>query len=92
MIYNHKWNVNINPLIAGFVSSVVLILISYFLVVENSLRGWPLALVILGICSFQAIIQLVCFMHLGIESKPHWNLITFLFLVLVVPPLDPFKV
>jgi len=80
----HGWNVSFKPLIWGFVLSLVLILAAYFIVVEHLLTGWVLltSAVVLGI--IQGLVQLIFFLHLGIESKPRWNLMIFMFMVLII--------
>ncbi len=70
--------------IIGFVLSIVLTLAAYFLVTEHVLAGWTLIFAIIGLSIVQVLVQLLFFLHLGQESKPYWNLISFLFMVLVV--------
>jgi cytochrome o ubiquinol oxidase operon protein cyoD len=72
----HKWNRSLTPLVIGFLASLILTYLTYYLAPS------PLVIFFFGLT--QAILQLVFFLHLGLESKPHWNLITFLFLVLVI--------
>jgi len=79
----HKWNTSSKPLIWGLVLSVILTLAAYFLVQGHSYNKAVLLGLIMGLGMLQAIVQLVFFMHVGIETKPHWNLIMFLFMVLV---------
>ena len=81
---HHGWNRNFKPLILGFILSILLTFASYLIVTENYLTGKTLLLAILGLCCIQALVQLVLFLHLGLESKPRWNLIIFLFLVLLI--------
>ncbi len=71
----HKWNIGVWPLVVGFVLSAALTLAAYFL--GSSLWIFVLA-------GTQALVQAVLFLHVGLESKPHWYLISFLFLLLVV--------
>lgn len=81
----HGWNRSFKPLIWGFFLSLMLILISYFATTSTSfLKGRGVISIIIGCALFQALVQLLFFLHLGIESKPRWNLMTFLFLLLVI--------
>jgi cytochrome o ubiquinol oxidase subunit IV len=75
---------NINSYVLGFILSIVLTLVAYFLVSQGILHGWPLnlAIVLLGIG--QTWVQLRLFLHLGEEAWPKWNLLAFLFMALVV--------
>ncbi|CDZ79620.1 Cytochrome o ubiquinol oxidase protein CyoD [Candidatus Rubidus massiliensis] len=70
--------------IIGFILSLLLTLASYYLVTEKLLNGWTLIHVLIGLSCIQAFIQLVCFLHLGLESQPSWNLLSFLFMLLVL--------
>lgn len=70
--------------IIGFVLSIVLTLAAYFLVTEHVLAGWTLIFAIIGLSIVQVLVQLLFFLHLGQEPKPYWNLISFLFMALVV--------
>jgi cytochrome o ubiquinol oxidase operon protein cyoD len=81
---HHGWNASFKPQFLGFVMSVMLTVAVYRIVTHHELTGSLLSLTIFGFAFLQAIIQLVFFLHLGLESKPHWGLITFLFTVLVV--------
>lgn len=69
---------------AGFLACIALTLITYFLVVGNFFTGWTLDFVIIGLSLVQVVVQLLFFLHLGDESKPYWNLITFLFMFMVI--------
>lgn len=81
---HHGWNVSFKPQFLGFVLSLILLVGAYQITVKH---GFSIGLFTLTICGFaiaQALVQLVFFLHLGLESKPHWNTITFLFVVLVI--------
>lgn len=60
--------------IIGFILSLVFTLIPYYLVSEHVVSGNVLLATILGFGLIQMIIQLVFFLHLGREKKPHWQL------------------
>lgn len=68
----------------GFLLSIVLTLVAYFLVVNDVFVGWTLMVAIILLAMVQLLVQLVFFLHLGRESKPRWNLIMFLFMLMVV--------
>jgi cytochrome o ubiquinol oxidase subunit IV len=80
----HGWNVSYKPPIIGFILSLLLIAAVYRFVTRHHLSGWSLTFAVFGFGLIQAIIQLVFFLHLGLESKPHWSSISFLFMVLVI--------
>lgn len=68
----------------GFVFSVALTLLAYQAVVNHWLSGPALIGTVMGLAVLQLIVQLVFFLHLGSESKPRWNLVMFLFMLLVL--------
>jgi cytochrome o ubiquinol oxidase operon protein cyoD len=84
MDIQHQWKTSLIPLVFGFLLSIALTLTAYFIVVEHFFSGTLLLFLILGLGCVQALVQLVSFLHLGIESKPRWNLMIFLFMVLVI--------
>jgi len=79
---SHKWNTSLKPLFWGFAVSIVLTLLAYS-ITTGQLFGY-LALSISGLCIMQALVQLVLFLHLGAETRPRWNLMVFLFMVLII--------
>ena len=81
---HHGWNASYKPQFIGFVMSVILTVAAYRIVVHHELTDFLLTLTIFGFGLLQALIQLVFFLHLGLETKPHWGMITFLFTILVV--------
>jgi cytochrome o ubiquinol oxidase operon protein cyoD len=68
----------------GFAASIALTLLAFLFVEGHHLSGWALNTMIITLCVLQVLVQLVFFLHLGDESKPYWNLICFLFMVMVV--------
>lgn len=70
--------------IVGFILSIALTFIAFWLVSEHLLQGWPLIFTISALAVVQVIVQLLFFLHLGIDSRPPWNLITFLFMIVVM--------
>jgi len=70
--------------IVGFLISILLVLGAVFLVTHKMLRGPELLIGVLGLGLIQAVVQLICFFFLGFESGPKWNLLTLIFMVIVV--------
>jgi len=75
---------NLKSYILGFMLSVGLTILAYFVAVEDWLSGLTLiiALAVLGLT--QAVVQLILFLHVGTEGKPHWKSLTFSFMIMVV--------
>lgn len=80
----------ISRYLIGFSSSVVLTLAAFGVVMlhQANNHGWPqheLAMsVIVGLAIVQLVVQLICFLHLNRETRPRWNLIVFLFMILTL--------
>jgi cytochrome o ubiquinol oxidase operon protein cyoD len=70
--------------VTGFVSSIILTLFAYILVVNHILSGTGLVAAIVGLAIIQLFVQLFFFLHVGDESKPRWNLMALLFAAMVV--------
>jgi cytochrome o ubiquinol oxidase operon protein cyoD len=80
----HGWNRSYKPLFIGFVLSILLLIAAYRIVVHHELTDLPLTLTIVGLGAAQALVQLFFFLHIGMESKPHWGIITLLFTLLII--------
>jgi len=80
---HHGWNFSSKPLFLGLVLSLILTFAAYRIVTEQHLFGHSLILTLYGLAMGQAIVQLIFYLHIGLETKPHWNIITFLFTLLV---------
>ncbi len=81
---NHRWTVSFKPQFLGFVFSLLLIVAIYRIVTHHDFPNSLLTITVVSFCTLQALIQLFFFLHVGLESKPHWPTITFLFTLLVI--------
>ena len=79
---NHGWNASFKAPSIGFVLSLTLIGSIYR--ASDHLSGAALAYTVLGLGATLVLIQLFFFLHVGVESKPHWATISFFFTLLVV--------
>lgn len=70
--------------VAGFVLSIILTIIPYFMVVNHMFGKTNLVYLAVGFAVAQLLIQVIFFLHLHKKSKPHWNLIVFIFTFLIV--------
>jgi cytochrome o ubiquinol oxidase operon protein cyoD len=75
---------SLNSYVVGFLLSIVLTLVAYFMVTEQVLEGRTLLLGIVGLAVAQLLVQLIFFLHLGRESRPRWNLTVFFFMLIVL--------
>lgn len=70
--------------VTGFILSIALTLAAYSLVVQRTLPVRWIIISIVGLAVAQLFVQLFFFLHMGNERKPRWNLMAFLFMVMVV--------
>jgi cytochrome o ubiquinol oxidase operon protein cyoD len=70
--------------VVGFASSIFLTLISFYLVATAALPPQGLYIAIGGLAITQLFVQLVFFLHLNTHSKGSWNLLSFLFTLVMV--------
>ena len=68
----------------GFLLSLYLTFIAYWLTVHHSLSTSYLAAAIIGLALLQFFVQAWYFLHIGCERKPRWNLLIFSFMILTV--------
>lgn len=82
-----------SPLVAyvtGFVLSVLLTMSAYLVTVNHVVTSGTqptlpvLVTAIIALAVVQLYVQVRYFLHLGAESSPRWNLMAFLFMLLVV--------
>ncbi len=70
--------------IIGFVLSLILTLAAYFAVVAHLFAPTQLRITIGVLALAQAAVQLFFFLRIGQEQKPHWKMMVFLFMLLVL--------
>ncbi|PWY55893.1 cytochrome o ubiquinol oxidase subunit IV [Legionella qingyii] len=68
----------------GFVASLLLTLFSFYLVASSALPPKILYIAVGVLAIIQLFVQLVFFLHLNTNSKTSWNLLSFLFTLVVV--------
>jgi cytochrome o ubiquinol oxidase operon protein cyoD len=70
--------------VIGFVLSIILTVIPFWIVMHPSLSHSTVMAVIYGFAVVQILIHLVCFLHMNTSSEQRWNVVAFAFTVLVV--------
>lgn len=68
----------------GFILSLLLTLIPYFAVTEKLWSGTALYAILAACAIAQVFVQLVFFLHLNHEKRPHWQRMAFGFMTVVV--------
>ncbi|WP_299491595.1 cytochrome o ubiquinol oxidase subunit IV [uncultured Shewanella sp.] len=70
--------------IVGFLLSILLTIVPYCLVVEQSLPTVTLILLVVAFGFVQLLVQLIFFLHLNTKSEKGWNFQSFVFTALIV--------
>lgn len=79
-----EWHGTLRSYVIGFISSLILTIISFLLVVTAYFPAKILTYSILALAIIQAIVQLRFFLHVGQEAKPRWESVVFYFMVLIL--------
>lgn len=81
-----KWHGTLKAYLKGFISSVVLTVLAFFLVVERARFFSPPYLVyaLMGLALVQAALQLLFFLHVREGDKPRWEMVVFYFMVAIL--------
>lgn len=78
------WHGTMRGCLIGYIASLILTLIAYFMVVGNWVAAFTTFMTIAALGCVQAIIQLIYFLHVGQEERPKWGLVVFLFMLMVL--------
>lgn len=70
--------------VIGYVTSIILTLIAFALVIQGALPAIMIVVVIVGLAIVQLIVQLVFFLHIGSGTGSKWKVTTFAFAILTV--------
>ncbi|HBC70760.1 TPA: cytochrome o ubiquinol oxidase subunit IV [Candidatus Campbellbacteria bacterium] len=68
----------------GFVLSLLFTIVPYFLVIKRLFGDQSLILAVVFFAVAQFFVQVVFFLHLHKKSRPRWNMIVFIFTILIV--------
>lgn len=79
-----EWHGTLAHYIIGFIFSLLLTSLSFFIVVQRPFSENMLIYTVMGLALLQAIIQLLFFLHIGKEKRPRLELISLLFTTLIL--------
>lgn len=79
-----EWHGTLKSYVIGFLASFLLTAFSFTLVMMQLLEGKMLVYTLLILAMIQALIQLVCFLHVGQEAKPRWETLIFYFMGIIL--------
>ncbi|MCT8234073.1 cytochrome o ubiquinol oxidase subunit IV [Proteus mirabilis] len=68
----------------GFILSVILTVIPFWMVMEGTATTSTILWTVVGMAVVQIVVHLVCFLHMNTSSEERWNVIAFLFTLLII--------
>jgi cytochrome o ubiquinol oxidase operon protein cyoD len=86
-IVDEKFEASKNALssyVTGFALSIFLTIIPYVIVTEHLFDTTSLVIWVSLAAIAQLIVQVVFFLHLPVKTKPYWNIVVFVFMLLIV--------
>jgi cytochrome o ubiquinol oxidase subunit IV len=92
---NHMHQEMLTVRIIGFVASLILTLVAYFIIIRPEsfhLEIRMAIIVILILAVLQFIVQFLCFLNLWREKKPNWNLSVFVSTLSVLITIIAFSI
>jgi cytochrome o ubiquinol oxidase operon protein cyoD len=75
---------SIKAYVVGFIISIILTIVPFVIVGQSLLTGASLFIAISVLALVQLLVQLVYFLHLNLSSESRWNLMAFIFTLVVV--------
>lgn len=70
--------------IIGFVLSVILTIIPFWIVIDHSFSNSIILKIVIISAVIQILLQLIYFLHLNIKSEGGWNIISLVFSAIVI--------
>lgn len=68
----------------GFILSIILTVIPFWMVMNGTASHATLVSVVVGMAVVQILVHLVYFLHMNTSSEDRWNLVAFVFTVLII--------
>jgi cytochrome o ubiquinol oxidase subunit IV len=78
------YHATVKGYVVGFVLSVILTAIPFWLVMAKVLPPEATKFIILGFAAVQVVVHMVYFLHLNAKVEGGWSMLAFLFTVIVV--------
>lgn len=75
---------SVKTYMTGFILSIILTVIPFWMVMNGSASPSTLLGVIVVTAVIQLLVHLSCFLHLNTSSEGGWNMIAFVFTVLII--------
>ncbi len=75
---------SVKTYMTGFILSVILTVIPFWLVMSGAISHGAILGTILVTAVVQILVHLVCFLHMNTSSEERWNLTAFVFTVIII--------
>ncbi|MBB5700314.1 cytochrome o ubiquinol oxidase operon protein cyoD [Ochrobactrum daejeonense] len=75
---------NLKSYLIGFVLAIVLTVVPFMLAMNGYFTPGTTAAIVLGIAVVQILVHLVYFLHLDPKSEGGWNMLAFIFTVIIL--------
>lgn len=70
--------------LTGFAIAVVLTVVPFWMVMDQVLDSFTVALIIMALAGVQMVVHLIFFLHMDAKSESGWNMMALLFTILIV--------
>ncbi|NHB88173.1 cytochrome o ubiquinol oxidase subunit IV [Photorhabdus tasmaniensis] len=70
--------------IIGFVLSVILTVIPFWIVMDGSASHATILTTVVGLAVVQILVHFIYFLHMNTSSEERWNLVALLFTILII--------
>ncbi|MGP1928239.1 MAG: cytochrome o ubiquinol oxidase subunit IV [Arsenophonus sp. NC-WZS1-MAG3] len=68
----------------GFILSVILTVIPFWMVINSTISHDIILWIVISTAITQILVHLICFLHMNTSSDKRWNLVAFLFTILII--------
>ncbi|MGP1959114.1 MAG: cytochrome o ubiquinol oxidase subunit IV [Arsenophonus sp. NC-CH8-MAG3] len=68
----------------GFILSVILTVVPFWIVIKSTTSHDMILWIVICTAIAQILVHLICFLHMNTSSDNSWNLIAFLFTMLII--------
>ncbi|HCM64635.1 cytochrome o ubiquinol oxidase subunit IV [Morganella psychrotolerans] len=75
---------SVKTYLIGFILSVILTVVPFYMVIEGTASPSVILATVVISAVVQILVHLVCFLHMNTASEERWNLIAFLFTLLII--------
>lgn len=75
---------SMNTYVIGFILSIILTVIPFWMVMEGTASEAAILWTVVSMAVVQILVHLVYFLHMNTSSDERWNLVAFMFTMLII--------